>query len=180
MRLEADTLIDFPRELVFSTYRDRLPELVPHLPNVVSITVTQREDEVGGVAGISKLTNVWEGKGDIPKVATAIIRPDMVGWTDYATWNEAEWTVDWRTKTRMFTDQIKCEGHNTYEAVGDKTLLKIRGVLEVNLKGVRDVPRLLAGRVAPLVEKFIISLLKPNLVSVADGLNAFLRIEAKR
>jgi hypothetical protein len=54
MKLEADAKIAFPRELVYSTYRDRLHELVPFLPDVKGITVTTRTDEPGGKSGVTK------------------------------------------------------------------------------------------------------------------------------
>ena len=43
MKIETTADIAFPRDLVFATYRDKLPELVPYLANVREITVTSRE-----------------------------------------------------------------------------------------------------------------------------------------
>jgi len=180
MELKADARISFPREVVFSTYRDRLAEMVPFLPNVKAITVQKREDNVGGVEGESKLLNLWEAKGEIPKVAQRVLKPEMLAWLDHAEWHEKDWSCDWRIETKMFTENVKCGGHNTYHVEGDVTILKIRGNLDVNLKGVPGVPRFLAGTVAPVVEKFIITLLTPNLTSVATGLDDFLKSEASR
>jgi hypothetical protein len=175
MKIEADARISFPRPLVFSTYRDRLPELVPHLPNIKRISVQKRDD----TGPIANLLNLWEAKGEIPKVAQAIIKPDMVAWLDHAKWNESDWTCEWRTEPRVFTKNIKCEGKNQYVVDGDTTILQIRGVLEIDVKDVPGVPSFLASRVAPVVEKFIVDLLKPNLISVAGGLQKFLEAERK-
>jgi hypothetical protein len=176
MKLEADSRISFPRPLVFATYRDRLPELVPHLPDIKSITVQKRED----AGAVSKLTNLWVASSEIPKVAQAIIKPEMLQWLDYATWNADDWTVEWRVETKLFTDNIKCSGKNQYIDHGSSTTLQIRGDLTIDLKGVPGVPRLLAGTIAPAVEKFVIALLKPNLLSVATGLQKFLEAEARK
>jgi hypothetical protein len=178
MKLEADSRIAFPRPLVFSTYRDRLPQLVPHLPNIKAITVEKREDAPGGQAGITKMVNLWEGKSEIPKVAQSIIKPEMIAWIDHATWNENEWTVEWRIETKLFTDNIRCAGKNRYIDDGASTLLEIRGQLDIDLKGIPGVPRILAGTIAPTVEKFVIGMLTPNLTSVAKGLESFLKEEA--
>ena len=178
MEISADARIGFPRDLVFSTYRDRLPELVPHLPNVDSIAVKSREENTGGIAGQLKLVNLWKAKGDIPKVARAVVKPEMLTWHDYAEWNQDDWSCAWRIELGLFTENVRCQGVNRYEEVEGGTLLKIRGQLDINLKGIPGVPRLLAGRIAPAVEKFIVSLVTPNLTSVADGLQAFLRAEA--
>lgn len=180
MKLEADARIAFPRELAFSTYRDRLPQLVPHLPNIRSIEVISREDAPGGQAGVVKLHNVWRAQGDIPKVAQAILKPEMLAWDDYAVWNENDWTTEWKTVTKMFTENVKCGGKNRYVPDGDGVILQIRGDLEVDLKGIPGVPRFLASTIAPAVEKFIIALLTPNLLSVSKGLEAFLKEEAAK
>ena len=38
-QIDIRDTIHFPRDLVFETYRDKLPELVAYLPNIESITV---------------------------------------------------------------------------------------------------------------------------------------------
>lgn len=172
MKLHADARIAFPRPVVFSAYRDRLPEMLPYLPDIKKITVESREDLDGG---ISKLHNVWEAASEVPKIAQRIITPDMLAWNDFAEWNENDWTCDWNIKTRLFTDNVSCGGRNEYLEDGDGTLLKIRGELDVNLKGIPGVPSFLAGTVAPHVEKFIVDLLTPNLISIAGGLERFLQ-----
>ncbi|MCC7384992.1 MAG: hypothetical protein IT384_24315 [Deltaproteobacteria bacterium] len=180
MKIEADATIAFPRELVFSTYRDRLPDLVPHLPNIRSIQVLEREESPNGAVGVTRLLNLWKAEGDIPKVAQAVIKPDMLEWKDFARWDAPAWACDWRSVTSMFTEQVKCGGRNTFVDLGGATRLEIRGALDVDLKTIPGVPRFLAGTIAPVVEKFIVALLTPNLTSVSKGLEAFLRSEQHR
>jgi len=38
MKLDVSVEIPFPREQVYATYRDKLPDLVPYLPNVRGIS----------------------------------------------------------------------------------------------------------------------------------------------
>ena len=176
MKLEADARIAFPRPVVYSAYRDRLPEMLPYLPDIKAITVKSREELEGG---ITKMLNLWEAQSEVPKVAQRIITPDMMAWDDHATWNQNDWTCDWQIKTRLFTDNVNCGGHNEYVEDGDGTILKIRGNLDVDLKGIPGVPSFLAGTVKPHIEKFIVDLLTPNLVSIADGLEKFLQETSK-
>lgn len=179
MKIEADARIAFPRDLVFSTYRDRLPDLVPHLPNIRAIEVLEREDQPGGEAGVARLLNLWRAEGDIPKVAQAIIKPEMVAWDDHARWNQNEWTCEWRVVPKFFTDNVRCQGKNQFIDEGDGMVLKIRGDLDIDLKGVKGIPRFIpVSRIAPVIEKFIVALLTPNLLSVSKGLEAFLKAEA--
>lgn len=180
MKIDADARISFPRDLVFSTYRDRLPELVPHLPNVKSIQVLEREDGPGGQAGVTRILNLWRAEGDIPKVAQSVIKPEMLEWKDHARWDQNAWTCEWRVETSMFTQQVNCSGKNHFIERDGQTLLEIRGNLEIDLKSFPGVPRFLAGTIAPVVEKFIVTLLTPNLVSVSKGLEAFLQQNAAK
>ena len=175
MKLEADARIAFPREVVFSAYRDRLAELVPYLPNVRSIEVQERTDSVGGVEGRTNMVNIWSANADIPKLLQGVVPPDAVKWTDRAEWDQSLWTCKWQIEPAVFTRNVRCGGLNTYREENGQTLLEIRGHLEVDPTGIPGVPRLLAGKVAPMVESFIVNLIKPNLVSVADGLGQFLK-----
>lgn len=180
MKLDADARLAFPRETVFAAYRDRLPELVPYLPNVKAIRVEAREDGVDGQASRTKLTNVWEADAEIPKLLHSIVSPDAIAWDDFAEWDEDTWSCRWRIEPRIFTRNVRCGGLNHYRAVDGGTVLEIRGELEVDAKGLPGVPRLLAGRIAPAVEKFVVNLIRPNLVSTAEGLERFLQSEADR
>lgn len=175
MEIKADATISYPRALAFRAYRDHLPELVPYLPNVKSIVVKESEDDVGGVKGRTRKFNVWHAKGDVPGPVQAIIKPEMLSWDDHAEWDENAWTTKWRVQTHFFRDRVTCEGTNTYVEQGETTRFSIRGRLEIDLKGLPGVPRLLASSVGGLVEKFIVALLTPNLVEVSKGVEAFLR-----
>lgn len=173
MEIKADSRIPFPRDLVFRTYRDSLPQLVPYLPNISSISVTSRKEEG---PGLTRMLNLWKAKGDIPTVAQSVIKPEMLEWNDHALWNENEWTCEWRVETKIFTENVKCSGKNRFVPEGDGAMrLEIRGDLDVSLKGIPGVPRFLAGTIAPVVEKFIVTLLTPNLTSVSGGLEKYLR-----
>ncbi len=173
MRIVADDRVPFPREVVYRTYRDRLVELVPFLPNVREIEVRERKDEDDAV----RLVNVWHAKAEIPAVARSVLRPEMLAWTDRAVWREAEWTTEWRIETHAFTEAVTCAGRNEFVAQGDATVIRIRGDLRIDLRQVRAVPRLLAGTIGPVVEKFVVAMITPNLSKVSRGIEKLLTRE---
>lgn len=175
MKLEADARIAFPRQTVYAAYRDRLPEMVPFLPDIRAIRVESRDEYPD--AGRVELVNVWEASADIPKILSPFVKPDMLAWVDRATWEAATWSCDWRIEPRVFTQNVQCWGRNTYREDGEGTVLEIRGQLEVDPSGIPGVPKMLAGKVAPSVEKFVVNLIRPNLISVAEGLERFLNSE---
>lgn len=170
MEITADARIPFPRPLVFATYRDKLADLVEYLPNVRAIEVKSRKDE----GPVVKLLNVWHGGGDIPAAARAFISESMLSWDDDATWNETDFTCDWRISTHAFTEAVRCVGKNRFLEDGAGTLLQIRGELVIDGKKLAGVPKLLAGTVSKAVEDLLSKKIPPNLLQTADGVRKFL------
>lgn len=170
MELTADATLPFPRPIVFAAYRDRLVDLLEYLPNVRKIEVKSRKDSPGRV----ELVNVWHGGGEIPAAARAFLSEAMLSWTDYATWNEGDWTCDWRTETHAFTEAVSCKGQNRFVETDGGTRIEIRGNLVIDAKKIKGVPGFLAGKAGAAIESFLAAKIKPNLVEVTEGLRKYL------
>ena len=172
MKIETTAEIAFPRDIVFSTYRDHLVDMVPYLANVRGITITSRADE----GAITKFVNRWKGGGEIPSVVRKFVSEDLLQWDDLATWNATDFTCQWQTVVPSFKDAVDARGHNTFiEKRPGVTTLTILGDLKVDAKKVKGVPSLLAGTVGPAIEAFLVAAIKPNLVSVAKGVEQYLK-----
>lgn len=171
MRIHSESLIRHPQAKVYEAYRDRLPEIAAYIPDVKEILVESREEGEGEV----KLHNVWIAERDIPVFARAFLKPDMLRWDDHAVWKDDEHRVHWTLKLRVFTDQVTCGGTNTFTKNGDgETKVVLEGDLDIDLKNIPGVPRMLAGGMKPKIEKFIVSLITPNLERVNHSLQQFL------
>lgn len=171
MKLLVTADINFPREQVFAAYRDHLPELVPYLDNVRGITVTSRADE----GDLVKFVNRWKGGGEIPAAVRKFLSEDLLEWDDLATWNAKDFTCQWQTIVPAFKDAVDARGHNTFtEPRPGVTTLRIEGNLVVDAGKVKGVPRLLSGTISPVIEAFLVGAIKPNLASVAKGVEKFL------
>ena len=170
MRIHADVVLPFDREIVFATYRDRLADLVPHLPNIQSIRVVSRVDRGDEV----DFVNEWLGGGGIPKMVRGVVKESMLRWTDYATWNATDFTVDWRTDVHAFPGAVASSGKNRYVAEPGGTRIELRGDLTIDGTKVPAVPRLLAKTVAEAAEKMIVGSVQTNLVSIARGVERLL------
>ena len=169
MQLVAHTKVTFPKELVFRTYRDNLVDTVPFLPNVKAIVVRERKD----APPMTELVNIWTAKTEIPSLARRFIKADMLMWTDYASWDEASWKCNWRIETHAFPGLMECRGCTEFFEAGTGTDIKVAGDLVLHLERAH-IPRLLAGTVQPVIEKIIITALKPNLLSTGEGVEKFL------
>jgi hypothetical protein len=77
MLISADTKIPFPRSLVYATYRDKLVELVPYMPNVRQITLLSRRQAGSNIYTV----NEWYGGSEIPAAARVLLSEDMLSWT---------------------------------------------------------------------------------------------------
>jgi hypothetical protein len=173
MELHADAHIPFPRDVVFAAYRDDITKVLAYLPNVRSIEVQSRTEE----GPVSKLVNVWHGGGEIPAAARAVLSEAMLSWTDYASWDREKLRCEWRIETHAMADAVHCQGFNVFleDGAPDKTLLQIRGRLEIDAKKMRGVPGFLAGKVGRTVEEMLGGKIQPNLVETAKGLTRYLQ-----
>jgi hypothetical protein len=171
MDLRADARIPFPREIVFTVYRDDIVKVVPYMTNVQSIEVRSRKESGSSV----EFVNEWRGGGEIPAAARAVLSEGMLSWTDYATWNADALTCDWRIVTHAMTEALKCVGQNRFVEDGPgATRLEIRGTFDVDASKIRGVPRLLAGPIGRTVEEFMVARIQSNLVETAKSLTKYL------
>jgi len=171
MQIRCDAVLPFPRPLVWSTYRDRLVELVPYLPNIRGIEVKQREEKPDGIHYV----NVWHGGGDIPAIARSFLSESMMSWTDIALWREQSFETDWRVEPHTFRDAVRSSGTNRYFELDGKTRLEIQGDLHIDAAKVKGVPNLLAGRISRAIEDFMVKAVSKNLLDVSRGVERFLR-----
>jgi Protein of unknown function (DUF2505) len=169
--IHADAVLAHPRQVVYETYRDRLPELTSYLPNVDKILVLENRRE----GDILHLVNEWVARAEIPKVVRAFIKPEMLRWKDIATWHDDDHSVDWRFEMAFMREQVDVRGHNRFVRVGDdRARVEIRGTLTIDGNRIPGVPRLVGRRIAPQIEKFVLALVTPNLIKTAEGVGRFL------
>jgi hypothetical protein len=171
MKIQSESRIHHPIELVYQCYRDRLPQIAPYTPDIKEIIVRSREDTDVG----PKIHNVWVADREIPKVVAGLIKPEMLQWDDFAQWNNQAQHVDWRLNIPSFPDQVQCSGRNAFFPDGpNATRVVLSGDLQINVKNIPGVPRILAGRLTPKIESFIVKLITPNLEKVNQSLEQFL------
>jgi len=170
MLISAQTSIPFSRSLVYSTYRDKLLELTPYMPNVRSITIKSSRQE----GELVYYVNEWQGGGEIPVAARAILNEDLLSWTEYNTWNESDFTQDWHIKTHAFTEAVRCAGKNRFIEEGDKTRVETRGELVIDPKQIKGFPSFMIGGIAHVIEEFLGQKIAPNLLQMGEGVRHYL------
>jgi hypothetical protein len=171
VQFRFEQIIPHPRQLVYETYRDKLPELVPYLPNCDRIEVISREDLADGAV---KLRNLWHANVKVPRAARRFVKDELMSWYDDALWLPDAWAVDWRFELRVFTEAASCGGHNRFEIVDAvSTRYVLSGQLDLNLSKLPFVPRMFRG-LAPRIEQWIIDAVQPNLESIGEAVGRYL------
>jgi hypothetical protein len=170
MIISTTARIPFPRSLVYATFRDKLVELVPYMPNVRTIEVKSRREEKGCVFSI----NEWHGGGEVPVAARAILSEAMLSWTEYNTWNDADFTLEWHIQTHAFTEAVRCAGKNLFVEDGTTTRVESLGELSIDQKQIKGFPPFLMGPVASIVEEFLGKKIEPNLLQMSQGVSQYL------
>jgi hypothetical protein len=173
MKFTIKDTIPFPRDVVYRTQRDALPELASYLNDIESITVETRTEQGDVVSFI----NQWKAKGgDIPAIAKAFIKPEMLRWADHAKWTEGKWQCEWNMKLGFLPDAIEAKGINTWKELdANTTLVVIEGDIRIFAEKIPGVPRMLAGKVGEAVEKFVVKMIEPNMKQTSVGVTNYLR-----
>ena len=176
MIISAEARIPFPRDLVYATYRDKLVDLIPYLPNVRQIEIKSRRSE----GGLTKFVNEWHGGGEIPVMARAVISETMLSWTDFATWHDSEFITNWRIETHAFTEAVNCAGKHRFLNDGNGTLIESRGELSIDARQIKGIPPFFADKVGQTVEDFLSQKIAPNLLQVSEGVRQYLEHQRRQ
>jgi len=175
MLISTRTYLPFPKDLVFVTYRDRLQELAPYIPNIRQVEVQSRKS----VGDRVEQVNIWHGGGDIPAAARAVLNESMLSWTEHAVWDESRFTNAWQIRTHAYTEAVFCSGLSRFVEHGEGTVVESQGELRIDSSKIREVPSFIAGMVGGVVEDFLGKKIEPNLKQMSDGVNRYLEVHAK-
>lgn len=160
--------IKYPQDIVWQAIRDRLPEMVPFLNDVKSITQEHREQNSDAL----QLTNIWQADIEIPGKIQSIIDSDALRWTDRAEWFEAKNQCHWVIEPHFFKDRVQCSGSTHFEpAIGGRgTRITFAGELGINARDIPGVPAFMEATVTKTMESLIITLIPKNFRKITDAL----------
>lgn len=170
MLISADILIPFSSALVFSTYRDKLEELVPYLQNVKQVELKSRRDE----GNLTYLVNEWQGGGEIPAIVRPLLADSVLRWTEFITWDQTQLTASWSIKSHIFSEAVECVGRNQFIDQEHATLVQSRGNIKIDPQQIKGTPSFIAHSLAKVVEDFLAHKIEPNLKEMGKGVNIYL------
>ncbi len=172
MRFEAEGRVTGSTvDEVYVIIRDQLVSLVPFLDNVAAISELERAPNAGG----QHVLNRWRADaGQVPSLIRGFLKPEMLEWLDHADWNDEGKYVDWRIESAVMKGLYSCTGRNRVVADGSDVRIVIGGELKVDPGRIPGLPRILAGRIVPALESYLVDRMKPNMASLGTGVTRFL------
>ena len=178
MKIQVRDEFPFPTGVVFKTFRDRMDEYVKHTPNITDIQIKFREQVSGTVL---KMQCDWGGMGQIPDLVRKILKPEMLRWEDWQTWDETSLTNEWVIRPYYFREFVTCHGVWTYEPQGEnKCLVRCDGVFEVNITEFPPFPKWLVQKASPMVEKVIGGYIPSNMKQTFRAIKKFIAADMKK
>lgn len=162
-----------PVDEVFTTMRDRLPELVPRVDDVDRVRVLERDDLGDGRVW---LVNEWWATQRIPDFVARAVGGDEIGWIDRAEWRDDGHVTHWTIEPLVLPDAITCSGETTYEpAMGGRgTRVTVAGTFDLDAGALDGVAGALQRPVASFVESVASSLVPRSTRSLVQAAVAHL------
>ena len=113
METKTLSIVKHPLEVVWPAMRDRLPEIAAGVDDVESVQLQERTERDDGTVVV---VHLWQASPKLPGIIANHIRPEMLRWTDRATWSAHDMTCTWTIEPHALADRIQCHGRTTYEA----------------------------------------------------------------
>ena len=173
MNFKSISIIKFPVDIAWNTMLHHLPDIAKDVDDLESITEIKRTKQSGGVI---KIECVWKAKPKLPAMVMKYIKPDMLEWTDTATWKEKEKIIDWEIHSHHYYDELYCKGATVFErAMGGRGCkLTFSGELEWKGKVLSMSLGMLDGTLAKAAENILSQMIPSNLRKITDALSKYI------
>jgi len=152
-KIEFTHYFDVPMDefirIVFNPSEDEINDLTK-LPNVQGREEVERYEDDKVIRTIVRYYAI----GFIPPAARKFVKPHMLSWLEYSTWDKSGMFWEWRNEPYFFKEIITCNGRMSVLAEGARTKRVTRGTLEIRFPVLGE-----------MAEKIILEHLKRNFDS---------------
>src|SRR5688572_22957194 len=172
MNMKAVCIVRFPLELVWSSVRDRLPELASFMDDIESVTP---ESQTAATTDVVKIVNCWKARPKLPGVIAPYLPKSATSWTDTAVWHNARHLCEWVIEPHFFTKYIECSGTTQYEGAmgGIGTRMTFQGQFTISPTGL-PIPKPFQATVARGVDSLLSTTIPKNFVRLGAALDNLL------
>ena len=129
MKFKSVALIRHSVNATWIAMRDDLTDVAKLLDDVDSVRTEERTTQEDGVV---RVVNVWRAAPKLPTAIARHVTPEMLTWTDTATWRDMEQICTWVIVPHYDVGGVRCEGSTRFEPAmgGSGTRLTLEGDLD--------------------------------------------------
>ncbi len=178
MKIKTIAIVKHPREKVWATMRDKLPELARFMDDMDSI-ITESRDKHNGIYNI---VNICKAAPKLPDMVVKYLDTNMLQWNDCAAWDEETWKCRWRIEPHKFGERINCHGITSFDmAMGGRgTRVTLESTIEWNDKDLPGIPAFIELKIFDGIGLFFNNIIPKNFQKIMNALSEYLELELKK
>jgi hypothetical protein len=165
-------VLKHPYTALWTTVRDHLSEFGSRLPDIESVTETER---VVGLDGKTYIVNEWRARYTIPQGLRSIIGMNELGWTDRNSWDDSAYVCNWAIYPYIFAEHVRCDGKTVFEPAiaGQGARITLEGTLELKAGFLRGIAMAAETPAARFLEAIITTIIPKNLRATLEAAATF-------
>ena len=160
MRIEREEFLLHSADEVYPLVRDRLHELLPHLPGIESIEVLSR---AAAGKGKTRVKSRW--RVHPPALLGRLLPAAAFAWEEEALWVDKSYRVDSTIRGYGYESRA----HIWYEPASEWTRVRIEADVSL-LPRSADIPAEHLEKVAAAAEQALRDAVEPNLAALLDAI----------
>lgn len=174
MKFNKVSMVKHPLAQVWTLMRDDLPKLVDQMEDIKQIRV----ESVHHNHNFHRIVNIWEASVQIPFNVANHLDGDLLSWTDYAEWYDAERECRWHIEHHYFRDSFRCSGTTQFmPAMGGRgTRIAFSGTFDLNKKKIPKVLSILEEPALKIIESLLIKMIPKNFQKITDAIGNYLTL----
>lgn len=165
-RFAALAVLRAAPDTLFTTMRDRLPEIGGQLDDIEQIEQLERTACGNGV----RVVNRWVARQRVPALLRDRLGQDVIAWIDRADWSADGTACTWSIEPSIGDDGIACSGETRFEpAMGGRGVrVQFEGSLTIDPAFMTSLAGPFQRPVTALVEAIATTLIPKNLRAAAE------------
>jgi hypothetical protein len=120
MKFKCVETVRHPLPQVWAAMRDHLPDIAAAQDDIAYVKVEKRNTKDPKATHV---LSTWCADPPIPGFLKSFIKPDMLIWTDDATWYNDETLCHFNITPNYQVEEIHCQGQIAFAADGAKTTI---------------------------------------------------------
>ena len=162
MRIEREEFLLHPADEVYPLVRDRIEELLPHLPGVESVEILSRQP---AAKGKTRVKSRWKLRP--PALLGRLLPAAAFVWEEEAVWNDKTYSVE----SKIVGYGYQSRGKTVYEPASDYTRVRVEAEIEFRADSV-DIPKENLEKIVASAEEALREAIEPNMTALLEAIGA--------